>query len=54
MLAESPAGKLLAMTHEQLQGGMKTIFQPKADISKDLEGKTDDAGNDILGKLSRR
>jgi hypothetical protein len=39
MLAESPAGKLLAMTHEQLQGGMKTIFQPKADISKDSGGQ---------------
>jgi chaperonin GroES len=53
MLAESPAGKLLAMTHEHLQGGMKTIFQPKADISKTLEGKTDEAGNDILGKLAK-
>lgn len=53
-LANSPAGKLMAMTHYQVPGRNGMIWVPKRDISKDLVDKTDDSGNDILTKLSKQ
>jgi hypothetical protein len=49
-LANSPAGKLLAMTHDQIMGGTQTMFVPKPDISRDW--RNDD--NDILTKLAKQ
>lgn len=53
-LAQSPAGQLLAMTHEQIQGPKGTLFIPKKDISAMLVDKTDGEGNDILTKIGRQ
>lgn len=52
-LAGSPAGKLLAMTHQQIMGGQRTIFIPKPDISKDLEGASYE-GQDLLQKIGKQ
>jgi chaperonin GroES len=53
-LANTHAGQLLAITHRQIQNGTKTIFVPKPDISADLEGVTDDSGNEVLAKIGKQ
>lgn len=47
MLANSPAAKLLAMTHDQLQGGQKTTFVPKKDLSAGMD-------DEQLSKISKQ
>jgi hypothetical protein len=43
------------MTHDQIgMGGTQTMFVPKPDISKDLVGKIDDNGNEVLTKLAKQ
>lgn len=53
-LADSPAGKLFALTHNQIDQNGKTVFIPKPDISGALEGKTDESGSDILSKIAKQ
>lgn len=52
-LANSPAGKLLAMTHYQVPGPTGMVWVPKPDISKDLEDVIYEDG-EVLGKLGKQ
>lgn len=52
-LADAPAGKLIAMTHYQVPGAQGFVWVPKPDISKDLEGVSDENG-EVLERLGKQ
>jgi chaperonin GroES len=53
-IAQSPIGKLLALTHQQIPNMQKTVMVPKPDISAMLVDVTDKQGNNILSKIGKQ